>query len=117
MPAWRTCARCEADLYPRLARRSERGWVCAHRSGCVRRARRAETASARTEDIRWLVETGESATGAAQRLGLTRDGLEAFCRRNGLRDELRTLLERDPRDHNAAQKGAVIAKRDRRRAA
>lgn len=26
-PPWATCARCDIDLYPRLARRADDGWV------------------------------------------------------------------------------------------
>lgn len=55
---------------------------------------------ARREDIRWMAETGESLTGAAQRLGLTHTALDKFCRRQGLYDELHRMLARDPRDHN-----------------
>lgn len=53
---------------------------------------------ARNEDILWMAETGESATGVAERLGITRDALDQWCRRQGLDDTLRTLAARDPHD-------------------
>jgi len=95
---WATCCRCDADLYPRLARRSEWGWTCAHRSGCARRA----IARDRCEDIKWMADNGESATGAAARLGISRENLENQCRRYGLTEQWHRLMIRDPRDHNRA---------------
>lgn len=52
---------------------------------------------ARAEDIRWFVDTGENLTGAARRLGISRDGVEKYCALHGLRAELRTLQSREPR--------------------
>jgi hypothetical protein len=51
---------------------------------------------ARAENVRWLVETGENLTGAAQRLGLTADGLEKWLAKNAMRAELATLRSREP---------------------
>lgn len=53
----------------------------------------------RLEDARWLADTGEHLTGAAQRLGITRDALEAFLRDHD-RDTLARLRAREPRDPN-----------------
>ena len=107
--AWRTCPDCGADLYPRLARRSERGWVCADRRACADRriAARQAGVEARIADIRFMAETDEHAEGAAQRLGITQDGLWKFCRTHGLDDAWQTLLARNPRDHNAACRGSA----------
>ncbi len=117
-PPWATCHRCERDLYPRLARPSEVGWICADRKACSNRARATADNDARAEDVRWLAQTGESAVGAAARLGIGMSTLEKFCYRHGLGDELRQLAARNPRDHNAANMGAaIVAKFDRRRAA
>ena len=59
-------------------------------------ARRA----ARLEDLTWMAETGESASGAAHRLGLNRDALEKWCANNAT-DLWRQLMANEPRDHNA----------------
>jgi len=59
-----------------------------------------------------MAATGESATGAAARLGISFGGLEKFCLRHGLRDELRVMRARDPRDHNV-QAGVEAASRAR----
>lgn len=51
---------------------------------------------ARTEDVRFLVETGESLTGAARRLGLSADGLEKWLVLRDMRAELAVLRSREP---------------------
>lgn len=56
--------------------------------------------AARAEDIAWMADTGESATGAARRLGISRGALEKFCRTHGLRTYYYRMADRDPRDHN-----------------
>jgi transposase-like protein len=48
----------------------------------------------RLEDCQWMAEHGESLTGAAQRLGIGRDGLEVWLRKHD-RDTLRVMAERD----------------------
>jgi len=97
---WATCARCDADLYPRLARRTDEGWACAERVGCGVRRAKAAKARDRIEDIQYMAATGESASGAAARLRIKREALESFCRKHGLRAEWHKLLDREPRDHN-----------------
>lgn len=51
---------------------------------------------ARAEDIAWFVETGENLSGAAQRLGISTDGVEKWCVLVGMRDELNILRSREP---------------------
>lgn len=65
----------------------------------------------RLEDVRWMAETGESLTGAARRLGITRDALEQWCRRFAP-DVGRTLRDREPRDPN--QRPGIEAMRGKR---
>jgi transposase-like protein len=48
----------------------------------------------RLEDCRWMAAHGESLTGAARRIGISRDGLEAWLRKHD-RETLRVLCERD----------------------
>jgi transposase-like protein len=62
----------------------------------------------RLEDCRWMAEGGETLTGAAKRLGLTRKGLEAWLRDNDP-DTLRVLAERDwwPRESRATFHGVA----------
>lgn len=64
--AWATCARCGRSLYPRTARPTEHGYVCARKDVC-----------ARMEDVMFMLSTGEDLPGCAARLGL-RDA--AFAR-------------------------------------
>lgn len=53
----------------------------------------------RLEDLTWMADTGESATGAAERLGISHDALEIWTRRHA--PELwKRLVARDPRDEN-----------------
>jgi hypothetical protein len=53
---------------------------------------------ARAEDVRWFVETGECLTGAARRIGITRDGLEKWLKDHSMHAELAALREREPGD-------------------
>lgn len=52
--------------------------------------------AARAEDIRWFVETGESLSGAARRLGISRAGVEKWCALHDMAAELEILRRRDP---------------------
>lgn len=81
-PAWAHCPTCTQPLYPRTARRSEEGWVCADRMGCGRVAARHRNNAARAEDLAWMAETGETPDGAAHRLGLNTDALQKWSERN-----------------------------------
>lgn len=80
---WARCARCEADLYPRLARRTEEGWACADRLGCGRRAATKRRNDERAEDLAWMAAGGETLAGAAERLGISVDALTEWGRSNG----------------------------------
>lgn len=51
----------------------------------------------RLEDLKWMADTGESATGAAARLGIGYSALEVWLRRHD-RALWRRLVARDPRD-------------------
>lgn len=51
--------------------------------------------SDRLEDLRWMVETGECATGAARRLGISLVALEKWCANNNARAEWRRLRVRE----------------------
>lgn len=53
-----------------------------------------EEHQARLEDLQWLVETGEHLAGAAMRLGLTVDGLWAWCKRHHHQELYQLLAER-----------------------
>lgn len=86
-----------------------------HRAGiaAANTARAEAQRAARLEDITWLVETGESLTGAARRIGIGRESLRTWCHRWA--PELgRTLADREPRDPN--QRPGIEAMRTRRTA-
>jgi transposase-like protein len=53
--------------------------------------------AARLEDLHWMQATGENATGAARRLGITEKALEKWCRRHGHHQLINTLTARNPR--------------------
>lgn len=57
--------------------------------------KRDDLVAQRIEDLEWFVATGESAQGAARRLGVSHDSLDRWCRRHAweLWQQLRT---RDP---------------------
>lgn len=57
--------------------------------------------AARGEDVRWLAQTGESASGAAARIGISYDALEKWCRAHD-RESWQLLYANEPRDHNKA---------------
>lgn len=90
-----TCPKCSGDLYAGQCRRSEDGWRHTNERTCYE-AERARQVAARIEDVRFMVETGENLHGAAKRLGMLPDSLDAWMRRNGLRDELQVLIARNP---------------------
>lgn len=54
----------------------------------------------RLEDLDWMYETGETAAGAAERLGLPLKSLDKWARRNAVPFWSR-MLARDPRDWNS----------------
>lgn len=49
----------------------------------------------RAEDMRFMYDTGESATRAAARLGISLPALEQWCRRHGFREVFRVMRVRD----------------------
>jgi hypothetical protein len=53
----------------------------------------------RLEDLRWMADTGENASGAAARLGITFNALEVWLRRHDTALWKR-LVAREPRDEN-----------------
>lgn len=52
--------------------------------------------ASRLEDLTWMADTGESAVGAAARLGITRDALEKWCHNNDHDELYARLHRRDP---------------------
>lgn len=66
---------------------------------------------ARTEDIRWMVATGENLEGAARRLNISQDGVDAWCKKNNLAAEASILRSRNPADHNYHAVVAMAGKR------
>lgn len=70
---------------------------------------------ARLEDCRWMAETGEHLTGAAQRLGLRRNTLEVWLTRNDPAT-LAALMSREPRDHNRIIAGISVSELTGRKA-
>lgn len=73
----------------------------------------ARRAAERTEDLLWMIETGESMVGAAARLGISPNSLQRWCHRRGLHEEAATLLARNPIDPDvdpseAGRKGAAV---------
>ena len=65
--------------------------------------------NARAEDLRWLVDTGENLTGAARRLGTTRDALEKWARLHGMVAEFHKLKSREPADPFRSERARVAA--------
>jgi hypothetical protein len=53
----------------------------------------------RLEDVTWMTETGEYASQAAARLGISYDALEKWCR-NHAPDHWRKLCAREPLTQN-----------------
>lgn len=137
MTAGLTCARCKGQLYPHTAKRTDDGFthihhcprMCSvedcdkrHHSGgyCITHGHRFRkygdplmaprlfNKDERLEDCRWMAETGESFSGAASRLGLKRNALENWLRRNDP-DTLARLLAREPKDHNRSLDGVSVS--------
>lgn len=52
-------------------------------------------ADARAEDLAWMAETGETVTGAAKRLGISKETLEKWCARHGHLDLFRALARHE----------------------
>lgn len=117
-PPGLTCASCERDLYPRLARRTDAGYVHAPRcprlctvpdcgrthlahGHCATHYRRIQRGGLQRppleiEDVEWMADTGESLTGAAARLHITPNALTQRLRGNSRGDLLARLRARDP---------------------
>ena len=92
---WARCAKCDRDLYPRLARRTEEGWACANRHSCGKAEAIRRSNVERAEDLAWMAATGETFDGAAERLGMTRAALDAWSRTHA--PELAERLRRNGR--------------------
>lgn len=58
----------------------------------------------RAEDVAFMADTGEHLTGAAARLGITRDALEAWCKTHAP-DALAQLRANEPRNWNSNNGG------------
>ncbi|MGH9088812.1 MAG: hypothetical protein ACRDYZ_12015 [Acidimicrobiales bacterium] len=52
-------------------------------------------AADRLEDLAWMADAGETLTGAAKRLGVKRESLDTWCRRNGQLPLLDRMVARD----------------------
>jgi hypothetical protein len=52
--------------------------------------------AAREEDVRWMHQHGESAVGAARRLGISSSGFHQWCRRQGLLPLWQAMADRNP---------------------
>ncbi len=68
--------------------------------------------AARLEDLQWLVDTGESFSGAAARIGIDERALERWCYKHNARHLYLQLRAREPLPANAV--GAPAAKRRRK---
>lgn len=90
-----SCASCHGDLHHGLCRRTDEGWRHSTGRTCYE-VRKSQEAAARTEDVRFMAETGECLTGAARRLGMDPRSLESWLRRAGLDDIRADLLAREP---------------------
>lgn len=64
-----------------------------HPSHVAQKARAAERATARAEDLAFMAEHGETLPGAARRLGITPGAVENFCYRTGERATLHRLIK------------------------
>jgi hypothetical protein len=62
----------------------------------ARLAKQAADNQHRTEDLLWMLATGENLQGAADRLGIKPDSLTEWCKDNGLAAEAVILRSRDP---------------------
>lgn len=89
------CAKCLTALYPEIARPTDDGYVHADGLAC-HRADLQRRAAERAEDAAFLADTGESLTGAAERLGMTVSALSNLLRKQGMRDVLVKLTTREP---------------------
>jgi hypothetical protein len=63
---------------------------------------------ARAEDVRWMADSGECATGAARRLGITFAALEKWARRFAP-DDWRQLVAREPSDPFRSERAKAAA--------
>ncbi len=68
--------------------------------------------AARLEDLQWLVDTGESFSGAAARIGIDERALERWLRKHNAAHLYAALRAREPVPANAV--GAPAAKRRRK---
>lgn len=70
--------------------------------------------AARLEDVRWMLETGESLTGAAARLGISPNALEKWLHRRNMHTEATVLRGRDPitdLDRDLSEHGRAAAEK------
>lgn len=62
---------------------------------------------ARLEDLEFMVDTGETLTGAAARLGITLSALHKWCTRHDHLHLYHRLAARDPEHHNRKENHAA----------
>lgn len=65
----------------------------------------ADINARRLEDLQFMAATGETATGAATRLGISLDALEKWCDRHGHRTLLNQLIANDHIPGHGARTG------------
>jgi hypothetical protein len=115
-PPGLTCGRCEQPLTPDLAKVRDDTYVHASRCPCliegcdrtnhakgycnlhhlrlIKHGDPMHSGVIETEDVEWMVETGETFEGAAKRLGSTVKSLESVLRRRGRLDLIEALRRR-----------------------
>ena len=86
IPEGLTCAACHRPFHGHPARRTDAGWVHTW----------AERICHRLEDIAFMADHDETATGAATRLGIATDSLWSWLADHHARDLWDRLADRDP---------------------
>jgi len=66
----------------------------------------AEQRQARLEDLQWLVDTGETLTGALKRLDITKSALDKWCRNHDCWHLFARLAAREHIDPERTEKNA-----------
>lgn len=97
-----TCSVCHRHFRRLPARWTELGYKHANGRDCMApltadevRAKKAKQRAEFIEDVAWMVETGESISGAVKRFGMTYGALEKALTRANRLDLLRALSRRE----------------------